>query len=51
MVKQNKKCSNKNNSWYSDNMFFLWQGDKDKLKSFIANINKVHPTIKFMVDW
>ena len=24
---------------------------KQKLKSFINNINKMHPTIKFMADW
>ena len=27
---------------------FLW---KNKLKSFIDKINKVHPTIKFIAEW
>ena len=24
---------------------------KQKLKNFINNVNKMHPTIKFMADW
>ena len=34
-----------------DDIFFLWEHGEEKLKSFIENINKMHPTIKFSVDW
>ena len=36
---------------YIDDIFFLWEHGEEKLKSFIDNINKMHPTIKFMADW
>ena len=36
---------------YIDYIFFLWEHGEEKLKSFIDNINKMHPTIKFMADW
>ena len=36
---------------YIDDIFFLWQLGEEKLKSFIDNINKMHPTIKFTADW
>ena len=36
---------------YIDAIIFLWEHDKDKLKSFIGNINKVRHTIKFTSDW
>ena len=34
-----------------DEIFFLWEHGEEKLKSFIDNINKMHPTIKFTADW
>ena len=34
-----------------DDTFFLWEHGEEKLKSFIDNINKMHPTIKFTADW
>ena len=36
---------------YIDDIFFLWEHGEEKLKSFIDNINKMHPTIKFTADW
>ena len=36
---------------YIDDIFFFWEYGEEKLKSFIDNINKMHPTIKFMADW
>ena len=36
---------------YIDDIFFLWEHGEEKLKSFIDNINKIHPTIKFAADW
>ena len=36
---------------YIDDIFFLWKHGEEKLKSFIDNINKMHPTIKFTADW
>ena len=36
---------------YIDDIFFLWELGEEKLKSFIDNINKMHPTIKFVADW
>ena len=36
---------------YVDHIFFLWEHGEGKLKSFIDNINKMHPTIKFTADW
>ena len=35
---------------YIDDIFFLWEHGEEKLKSFIDNINKMHPTIKFTAD-
>ena len=29
----------------------LWEHGQEKLKSFIDNINKTYPTIKFTADW
>ena len=34
-----------------DRIFLLWEHGEGKLKSFIDNINKMHPTIKFTADW
>ena len=31
---------------YIDDIFLLWEHEEEKLKSFIDNINKMHPTIK-----
>ena len=36
---------------YIDDIFFLWEHEEEKLKTFIDNINKIHPAIKFMADW
>ena len=36
---------------YVDDIFFLWEHEEEKLKSFIDNINKIHPTPKFTADW
>ena len=36
---------------YIDDIFFLWEHGEEKLKSFIDNINKMHPIIKFTADW
>ena len=36
---------------YIDDIFFFWEHGEEKLKSFINTINKMHPTIKFTVDW
>ena len=36
---------------YIVDKFFLWEHGKNKLKSFIDKINKVHPTIKFTAEW
>ena len=35
---------------YIDDIFFLWEHGEEKLKNFIDNINKMHPTIKFTAD-
>ena len=32
---------------YIDDIFFLWHGTEDELKTFLTQINNVHPTIKF----
>ena len=32
---------------YIDDIFLIWNGNRDELNQFITNINKVHPTIKF----
>ena len=31
--------------------FSLWEDGEEKLKSFVDNISKMHPTIKSMADW
>ena len=36
---------------YIDDIFFLWEHGKNKLKSFIDKINKVHRIIKFTAEW
>ena len=39
-------------SWrYIDAIFFLCEPGEEKLKSFVDNINKMHPTINFTADW
>ena len=32
---------------YIDDIFFIWRGTEEDLKKFLAEINEVHPTIKF----
>ena len=36
---------------YIDDIFFLGEHGEAKLKSFIDNINKMHPSIKITADW
>ena len=36
---------------YIDDIFFIWKNSEAELKSFIKEINKVHPTIKFDVTY
>ena len=36
---------------YIDDLFFLWEYGEEKLKSFIDNINKMHPAIKLTAYW
>ena len=36
---------------YIDDIIFLWEHGEEKLKTFIDNINKMHPTIRFTADW
>ena len=36
---------------YNDDIFFLCEHGEEKLKRFIDNINKMHPSIKFTADW
>ena len=35
----------------SEYKLYLWELGENKLKLFIDNINKVHPTIKFTAEW
>ena len=48
-----RKAESKPYLWwrYIDDIFSLWEHGEQKLNSFIDNINKMHPTIKFTVDW
>ena len=48
-----RKAEFKPHLWwrYIDDIFFLWEHGEEQLNSFIDNINKMHPTIKFTVDW
>ena len=32
-------------------IFFLWESGNEKLRSFISDVNKIHPTIKFTAEW
>ena len=36
---------------YINDIFFLWEHGEEKLMLCTANINKMHPTIKFTADW
>ena len=36
---------------YIDDIFVLWEHGEEKLKSFVNDINKNHPTIKFTAEW
>ena len=36
---------------YIGGKFLLWKHGEEKLKYFIDDINKIHPTIKFTSDW
>ena len=37
--------------WRYIDIFSLWDHGEEILKSFIDNINKMHPTMKFTPDW
>ena len=32
---------------YIDNIFMIWKGTQDQLKTFLKQFNEQHPTIKF----
>ena len=34
-----------------DDLFFFWEHGEGKLRSFINDINKIHPTLKFTAEW
>ena len=36
---------------YIDDIFFPWHGSKEELKSFFKEINEVHETIKFDIEY
>ena len=36
---------------YIDDIFFLWEHGKEKLKKFIEYLNDKHATIKFTAEW
>ena len=36
---------------YIDDLCFLWEYGEENLRSFINDKNKVHPTIKLIVEW
>ena len=36
---------------YINDIFFLWKHGEEKLRSFINDIKKNHPTIKFTAEW
>ena len=35
---------------YIDDIFIIWTGTEDQLQTFLQNINKIHPTIKFTYE-
>ena len=32
---------------YIDDIFFIWKGSEEELQKFLAEVNRIHPTIKF----
>ena len=48
-----QKVDNKSYLWrrYIDCIFFFWELGEEKLRSFVENISKIHPTIKFIAEW
>ena len=36
---------------FIDDIFFLWNGTEEELKSFINRVNRVHPTIKLETNY
>ena len=32
---------------YIDDIFFIWKGTEEELQKFLAEVNDIHPTIKF----
>ena len=31
--------------------FFLWEHGEEKLRSFLNDINKIHPIVTFVAEW
>ena len=36
---------------YIDDTFFPWEYGEEKLRSFLNDINKIHPTVTFVTEW
>ena len=36
---------------YIDDTFFPWEYGEEKLRSFLNDINKIHPTVTFFAEW
>ena len=36
---------------YIDDIFYLWEHGVEKVRSFRNDINKIHGTLKFVVEW
>ena len=48
-----EKVDNKPYLWwkYIDDIFFIWEHDKEKLRNFVKTLSEIHPTIKFTAEW
>ena len=48
-----EKVDNKPYLWwkYMDDIFFIWEHGKEKLRNFIKTLNEIHPTIKLAAEW
>ena len=36
---------------YTDTIFFIWRQGEEKLRSFMNNISKIHPTLMLKPEW
>ena len=36
---------------YIDDIFFIWEHGKEKLRDFVQTLNEIHPTTKLTVEW